>query len=63
MRFSHMKELEEERREICDRYLCELKNDSICLPKIREGATHIWHQFVIKTEKREELIKFLDEKG
>ena len=33
------------------------------LPKIREGATHIWHQFVIRCESRDNLKDYLDEKG
>lgn len=63
VRLSHMSELEEEKRRICDRYLKELRNDKIQLPKIREGATHIWHQFVIRCKERDELIAYLDEKG
>lgn len=63
VKLSHMKELEEEKRVICDRYLRELKNEKIQLPKIREGATHIWHQFVVKTDERDELIKYLDSKN
>lgn len=63
VRLSHMHELEEEKRNICERYLRELTNNSIELPRIREGATHIWHQFVIKTERREELMSYLDQKG
>lgn len=63
VRLSHMKELEVEKRCICERYLRELSNRNIELPQIREGATHIWHQFVIRTEHREKLISYLDRKG
>ena len=63
VRLSHMDELEAEKREICNRYLKELNNDKIELPRIREKATHIWHQFVIKTEYRDELINYLDERN
>ena len=62
VRLSHIKELEEDKRKICFRYLSELKNDSVQLPGIREGATHIWHQFVIRTERRQELIDYLEER-
>lgn len=62
VRLGHMQELEEEKRDICMRYLKELRNDQIELPGIREGASHIWHQFVIKTERRQELIDYLNEK-
>lgn len=63
VRLSHMMELETEKRNLCERYLKELHNDNIILPKIREGATHIWHQFVIRVSRRDEMIKFLDEHG
>ncbi|SFS85550.1 dTDP-4-amino-4,6-dideoxygalactose transaminase [Succinivibrio dextrinosolvens] len=63
VRLSHMQELEDEKRAICERYLREIKNNLIELPKIRTGATHIWHQFVIRCEKRNELIQYLDKKG
>lgn len=61
VRLKHLDELAEEKRIICEKYLKEIKNDKLELPKVREGATHIWHQFVIKTEYRDELIKYLDE--
>ncbi len=63
VRLKHLDELALEKKQICERYLSELKNDKIELPKTREGATHIWHQFVIKTDYRDELIKYLDDKG
>lgn len=53
VKLAHIRELEEEKRNICERYLQNLKNSKIVLPKIREGATHIWHQFVIRCEERE----------
>lgn len=63
VRLSHIQELQNEKTAICERYLNKLSNDNIELPKIREGATHIWHQFVIKTKHREKLISYLDQKG
>ena len=63
VRLKYLDELAEEKRQICERYLNELHNDKIVLPKIREGATHIWHQFVIKSDERDELMQFLEEKG
>ena len=63
VRLSHLCELKEDKRNICNRYLTELKSDVIEMPKVREGATHIWHQFVIKTDRRSELIDYLNVKG
>ncbi len=60
VRLSHINELEEEKRRICMRYLSELKNENIFLPQIRNGATHIWHQFVVRAKRRQELIDYLN---
>lgn len=61
VRLGHMAELEKEKLELCRRYLAEIKNPLLQLPKIRKGATHIWHQFVIRCEMREALIEYLEE--
>jgi dTDP-4-amino-4,6-dideoxygalactose transaminase len=63
VRLPHMDELIKEKREIAEKYLRELHNDKFILPTVREGATHVWHQFVIRCEKRDELIKYLKDKG
>ncbi|MEG1186057.1 MAG: GNAT family N-acetyltransferase [Eubacterium sp.] len=43
---------------ICTRYLSE-----IILPKIAENNQHVWHIFAIRTKNRDELQKYLDNKG
>ncbi len=63
VRLKHLDELAEEKKIICERYNSELHNDKITLPQTREGATHIWHQYVIRCDRRDELIKYLDDKG
>lgn len=62
VRLSHMEELEADKRRICGRYLAELTHPDIVLPSIRDGATHIWHQFVVRTERRQELIDYLNDR-
>lgn len=62
VRLSHLDELAAEKKTICEKYLSEIKNEKIKLPGIREGASHIWHQFVIRTDYRDQLIKYLDER-
>ena len=61
VRLNHLDELIKEKENICNRYLNELKNDKIILPKVRNGSTHIWHQFVVRCEERDRLIKYLDD--
>ncbi len=63
VRLRHLDELAQEKGRICERYLKEMHRDKIIFPRIREGATHIWHQFVIRTEMRDELIRYLDRIG
>ena len=63
VRLKHLDELTDERYEIADYYLKNIKNDKIDLPKTREGAGNVYHQFVIRCKTRDDLIKYLDEKG
>ncbi len=63
VRLTHMAELENERRALCDKYLKRISNIKIKLPQVRDGATHVWHQFVIRVEERERLISYLENKG
>lgn len=62
VRLKHVKECEEERQRIAARYLAELKNPKLMLPKVREGATAVWHQFVVRTKERDDLITYLNER-
>lgn len=63
VRLKHLDELTSEREKICKRYLKNIKNELIILPTIRNGCSHVWHQFVIRCEKRNELIDYLSGKG
>lgn len=63
VRLAHMEEITEERRGIADRYARMIQNEKLILPKVRPGVTHVWHQYVIRTEQRDELAAFLDANG
>ena len=62
VRLSHMDEITKEKQAIAARYLNELDNPKIELPKKREQAGHVYHQFVIRCKERDELIAYLNEK-
>jgi dTDP-4-amino-4,6-dideoxygalactose transaminase len=47
------------RREIANYYLQNIKNEKIVLPTVRCEDNHVWHLFVIRTTKRDELQKYL----
>lgn len=49
----------EKRRNIANYYLQNIKNSNIVLPTVRSGDNHVWHLFVIRTSKRDELQKYL----
>lgn len=63
VKLSHLSELTKERENIVQRYLTEIKNPLIKLPKLRENCTHVWHLFVVKVEDRDKFQKYLEENG
>ncbi len=63
VRLTHMEEITAERREIAERYTRLIHNEKLILPAVRKGVTHVWHQYVIRTNRRQELIDYLDGKG
>ena len=60
VRLCVLAELNQERQEICRRYLDGIDHDLIILPKVSESCTSVWHQFVIRTENRERFINYLN---
>lgn len=63
VKLTHMQELTEEREELANTYLSKIRNDKITLPCIRENCSHVWHQFVIRCEQRDELMQYLEQNG
>ena len=53
----------EKRRDIANYYLENIKNENIILPVVRAESNHVWHLFVIRTSKRDELQKYLFDNG
>jgi len=63
-KLSFLNQWNNERLKIGEYYLQGLKNNSnIVLPKTANNATHVYHQFVILCEKRNELQNYLAENG
>lgn len=62
IRLKHLDELTEEKRNIAEKYNKEIKNPLIKLPKVADGASCVWHQYVITCEERDRLIDYLDNK-
>lgn len=53
----------ERKHEIAHDYLTKIDNPWIELPKVAPDSYHVWHLFVIKTEYRDELAKYLADNG
>jgi len=47
------------RRSIAAYYLENINNKSIILPSIKDKSSHVWHLFVIRLDRRDELQKYL----
>ncbi|WP_228568414.1 DegT/DnrJ/EryC1/StrS family aminotransferase [Campylobacter sputorum] len=53
----------EKRREIAKFYLNNIKNENFIMPYVRTENGHVWHLFVLRTSKRDELQKYLADSG
>lgn len=51
------------RRKVANYYLENIKNSEVILPQVNNQEAHVWHLFVIRTSKREELQKYLNDNG
>ena len=53
----------EERRKLAMRYNEALKGTSLITPFENEDIKHVYHLYILQSDRREELVKFLKEKG
>ena len=64
IKLKHLNHWNQQRNQIAEQYLTELKNvGDIILPGIAQGATSVFHLFVIRTQKRDALQQYLTENG
>lgn len=63
IKLKHLDKWNNERNRIAKIYLKQISNPLIELPKIDDNNFHIWHQFIIRTKYRDELQKYLEDKG
>ena len=62
VKLSHLDDEIAHRRKVANTYLQGINNPSITLPT-HEGDSHVWHVFVIRCERRDELQKYLADNG
>ncbi len=59
IKLPHLDEENDKRKATAKRYLSEIKNDKITLPFWDLSDNHVFHLFVIRTKKRDELQQYL----
>lgn len=64
VKLPHLMHWTEERIKIAAQYNQELKGvGDLILPAVADKASHVYHLYVIRTQKRDELQQYLSEKG
>lgn len=63
IRLKHLDEINAEKRSIADAYSKLINNPLVRLPKASVETVPVWHQYVIRCTRRDELKAFLAEKG
>ncbi|MFF2480871.1 DegT/DnrJ/EryC1/StrS family aminotransferase [Paenibacillus sp. NPDC058071] len=65
VKLKYLDEDNEVRRTIAEYYSANIKNNRIVLPAVtdKDRLSHVWHLFVVRTDNRDELQKFLHSKG
>lgn len=64
VKLSKLNEWTAQRQQIASWYNEALKDiEVVTLPKVADGATHVYHLYVIRTQKRDSLQKYLNNKG
>jgi dTDP-4-amino-4,6-dideoxygalactose transaminase len=63
VKLQHLPEWTQARRAIAARYGAALAGLPLVLPAERPGATHVFHQYTIRTPRRDDLVKHLAAAG
>lgn len=61
VKLAHLDADNARRREIAKYYRENITNPKIILPKTYDENAHVWHVFVVRTENRDELCKYLND--
>ncbi len=58
-----MDKVNENRRQIADKYMAGIRNELIELPYVMDEAVPVWHIFAVRCSERDRLAAYLQEKG
>ncbi|MDK9356981.1 DegT/DnrJ/EryC1/StrS family aminotransferase [Lelliottia wanjuensis] len=51
------------RKDIAERYINEIRNSKIILPQVNDVDGHVWHLFVVRSQERDGLQRYLQEQN
>lgn len=63
VKLRHLDQMNAERQALAARYLQDINNPLLALPKVRPGADCVWHQFVVHCQRRDALKDHLKQRG
>lgn len=63
VRLKHLDQDNAKRASLAQLYDSELANRGHVLPQKRDNSTHVYHLYVIRSKKRDELLSYLKERG
>ena len=63
VKLQYLNDWTQERKEIAKTYNEILVGSNLILPKLASNADHVFHLYVVRTSKREELQEYLNKKG
>ena len=63
VKLAHLDRMNDERRRIASMYLNGINNPKVILPVVSSDCEHVWHIFGVRCNERDELEKYLKDKG
>lgn len=63
VKLRHLDEEIQSRREVAEYYLANISNPDIRLPVVDNRQSHVWHLFVVRSARRDQLQQYLVEQG
>jgi dTDP-4-amino-4,6-dideoxygalactose transaminase len=63
VKLKYLDQENQKRREIAQRYLGDIKNKKLLLPKAEISMSHVWHLFTVRTKERDAFVNYLSDNG
>ncbi|MCE5206334.1 MAG: DegT/DnrJ/EryC1/StrS family aminotransferase [Porphyromonadaceae bacterium] len=63
VKLNHLESDNERRKEVARHYLDRITQPEVILPEVNDWNAHVFHLFVIRTPKRDEMLRFLNDHG